>query len=333
MAGSHRANLTLLCLVPFVCGADGLLTRRVHGACSNSDGVAGYNFSHKGLWIPGYELAGTGFSKLSCSETCSKQSSCVAFSGAFKEDGGNGGCYTYKATGGNVPSGTDRAYKKCVNPVDVIAGATSMHLVEQQTMTEAQLVLMAKELEDQLDGVTKTMGEADLRIRKLKSMVAGTAQMLTDASRKASVTAQMALNNRGGLNAIARAKEHINMTFGLLETTNASASNFLRKISARAPKPGQPAGPSLSALAPNVTDIEEKINKMNDPKTLAEVDTLLKDYTNFTDKIGATVKTVLRTHFRELVDTQREALYNYTTALQNHKVDPCCTGDCGEKKK
>lgn len=333
MVGAHRAKLTFLCLVTFVCGANALLTRRAQEPCANSDGVAGYNFSHRGLWIPGYQLAGTGMSKKACSETCSKQSTCVAFSGAFKEDGGNGACYTYKATGGNVPSGTDRAYKKCANEQErEIEGAMSMHLVGQQkSMTEEQLVTMASELEAQLDGVTKTMADADLRIRKLKSMVAGTAQILTDASRKASVTAQMALNNRAGLLAIARSRRNINMTFGMLNESNASMSYLLHKVEMRAPRPGKKAGPTLGALAPNVTDIEAKLKKLNDPKTDAEITTLVGEYNNFTSKISKAVKVVLRTHFRELVDTQREAFHNYTTALQNHKVDPCCTGDCGGK--
>lgn len=336
MVGTGWVKLTL-CLLASVYDANGLLTRREQapGPCSNSDGISGYNFSHRGLWIPGYQLAGTGFSKLSCSAKCSNINSCVAFSGAFKEDGGNGACYTYAATGGNVPSATDQAYKKCLKSVATVTGGpVGMHLVAKKVVktkatTEEDLIKMAEKMEADLDKVTKTMGDADLRMRRLKSMVAGTAAMLTDAGRRASAVSGIALGNRGGLMSIARARQEINTTFGLINSSNASIARVLFKVENRAPKRGQAStGPSLAVLAPNVTALETKMNKLNDPATLKAVSGLVESYNNLTSTIGSTVKVVLRNHLRGLVDTQREALYNYTTALQDNKKDPCCCKGC-----
>jgi len=325
-----------LCLLACICGTSAsLLTRRTQTpGCSNSDGIAGYNFSHRGLWIPGYQLNGEGFSKQSCSEKCSQQEGCKAFSGAF-EVGGNGACYTYTATGKNVLAGTDRAYRKCdkslvpaTDSTETVKFLTSLHLVDRKAMTEADLVTMAEGMEKQLDNVTATMGIADLKMRRLKSMVAGAAATLVGATRLASVTALTATGNSGNLKAIARARENINRSFEFLNSTNVSVDKVLLKVKGRAPKPGMQTGPSLNDLAPNVTDLEDKMNKLNDPATLKEIDSMVASYKNFTGTIEGEVNVVLRGHLRGLVDTQREALKNYTTAFNPEKKDPCCTPGC-----
>jgi len=331
-----RAQLAnpALCLLACICGASAssLLTRRTQTpGCSNSDGVAGYNFSHRGLWIPGYQLNGEGFSKQRCSEKCSQLDGCKAFSGAF-EVGGNGACYTYAATGKNVLAGTDRAYRKCEKPLapptETVKFLTALHLVDRKVMTEADLVTMAEGMEKQLDNVTATMGIADLKMRRLKSMVAGAAATLMGATRLASVTALTAAGNSGNLKSIARAKETINRSFEFLNSTNVSVDKMLLKVKGRTPKPGVKTGPSLNELAPNVTDLEEKMNKLNDPATLKEIDSMVSSYNNFTGTIEGEVNVVLRGHLRGLVDTQREALKNYTTAFNPEKKDPCCTPGC-----
>jgi hypothetical protein len=338
-----RWSSLTLCVVAFVGDVTGLLTKKAQAPCANSDGVHGYNFSHRGLWIPGYTLVGTGFTKQTCSDKCSKTKGCVAFSGAFKEEGGNGGCYTYAATGGNVPSSTDRAYKKCfvgdAMPAAHAADATNsthprdiigVHFMAKKVMTVPDLLKQAETMEAQLDEVTKTMNIADTRMRKLKTMVALTATKLTDAGRIASRTSEIALGNRGGLLAIARAREEINMSFNILSQSEVQGEYLLKKIKGRVPGKGSKAkkGPSLAGLAPNVTALEKEINKLNDPATLAEISATENTYNNFTGGIRSTVKLVLRDHLRGLVDTQREALYNYTTALQDNKKDPCCVPGC-----
>lgn len=81
---------------------------------------------------------------------------------------------------------------------------------------------------------------------------------------------------------------------------------------------------SLSAMEPNVTSLETQLNLMNDPATQKQLDDLVTAYKTFQDGVTTQVKNVLHTNLRGLVDTQREALYNYTTALQDNKKDPCC---------
>jgi len=325
MAGSQQAS-RILHLVALVCGGNCLLTRRLQGPCSNSDGVSGYNFSHKGLWVPGYRLVGTSFTKRSCSEECTHLTGCVAFSGSFKEDGGNGACYTYTATAGSVPAASDRAYKKCLGrapeTATIATNLTAMHLVATKALTIEALAKLAEGMETQLDAIAKTMADADLRMRRLKSMVAGTSAMLTDASRISSETSKTALSNRGGLLAIARARGTINETFTGIDSSSTRIQTLLKKITDRSASSGKSS--SLSALEPNVTSLEKQLKALNDPATLKQIDDVVKAYKTFQDGVTAKVKTVLRTHLRGLVDTQREAFYNYTTAIQNHKKDPCC---------
>lgn len=329
MVGMRWASPTLL-LVALLALADGTLRGRVQQTCSNSDGLSGYSFSHKGLWIPGYNLLGTGFTKQGCAVECSKHKECVAFSGAF-ENGENGGCYTYAQTGKNVPSSGDRAYKKCkdVSP-DKIPGAMAMHATAAETLVgnEAALVAMAEGMEKQLDAVSKTISDADVRMRRLKSMVAGAANVLTGSARVASVTGETALGNRAGLQAIARSKGVITMSFEDITRSSVGIDKILKKMKARKGKPAKVAvaatGPSLAALVPNVTAIEKKMNILNDPKTAAEIADLEGNYKNFTGGIRSTVKGVVRTHLRGLVDTMREGYHNLTTAFQAEKKDPCC---------
>jgi hypothetical protein len=319
-------------LIAFVGLANALLTGRLRAPCSNSDGLAGYDFSHKGLWIPGYHLLGTGFSKQSCSVECSKLRDCVAFSGAFKEDGGNGGCYTYAATGGSVPSSSDRAYKKCPGSLPTLPelpeGVTQFAARKQApAQPEAQLLTMAEGMEKQLDAVSQTIAAAHIRMRRLKSMVSGAANVLTGASRVASQTAENALANRGGLQAIARNKQFINMTFHTIDGSSTRMQKLLKRIKERAPtggEKGKSPGQILKELQPNVTALEKTLNQLNDPATALQINGLVTNYNNFTGKITSTVKTVLSDNLRGLVDKMRGAMYNYTTALQNHKKDPCC---------
>jgi len=166
---------------------------------------------------------------------CSKHKECVAFSGAF-ENGENGGCYTYTKTGKNVPSGGDRAYKKCPNASpEKIPGAMAMHATAAETLVgnEAALVAMAEGMEKQLDAVSKTISDADVRMRRLKSMVAGAANVLTGSARVASVTGETALGNRAGLQAIARSKGVITMTFDDISRSSLGIDKILKKIKAR----------------------------------------------------------------------------------------------------
>lgn len=337
MEGLHHAR-RLFCLLAFICGADGLLTRRLQAPCSNSDGLNGYNFSHHGLWIPGYHLVGRGFSKQSCSAECSSLAACVGFSGSFSEDGGNGACYTYTATAGSVPSASDRAYKKCFSgrketalAAPLAAKATAMHLVGTKTIgqvgTIEDLAKLAEGMEKQLDGISKTMAGADLRMRRLKSMVAGTSAMLTDANRVSSETAKTAVGNRGGLLAIDRSKERINMTFGVIGSSQTRVQELFTRIAERTK--GKPVNASsLSALEPNVTAVEKGLNTLNDPAIRKKLDDVMNAYKTFQSGITKEVKAVIRTNLRGLVDTQRDAFRNYTTALQNKTKDPCCTPGC-----
>jgi len=334
MVGMRWASPTLI-LVALLALADGTLRGRVQQTCSNSDGLSGYSFSHKGLWIPGYNLIGTGFSKQGCAVECSKHEECVAFSGAF-ENGENGGCYTYTKTGKNVPSGGDRAYKKCPNASpDKIPGAMAMHATAAETLVgnEAALVAMAEGMEKQLDAVSKTISDADVRMRRLKSMVAGAANVLTGSAKVASVTGETALDNRAGLQAIARSKGVITMSFEDITRSSEGIDKVLKKIKARKAKPavskpvvvkGRFEGQSLAALVPNVTAIEKKMNILNDPKTAVDIADLEGSYKNFTGGITSTVKGVVRTHLRGLVNTMREGYHNLTTAFVKEKKDPCC---------
>jgi len=331
-----------LCLVVLAGGANALLTGSLQTPCANSDGLPGYSFSHNGLWIPGYNLLGTGFTKQTCSAECTKLKSCVAFSGAFKENGGNGGCYTYAATGGNVRSGTDRAYKKCQHASEELsADLTSMHLVARtqapvviavaQT-TAADLATMAQVMEAQLDVVSKTMVDADLRMKRLKNMVAGSANILTAQAAIATGTAKTTLGNRGGLLAIARSKENTEWTLAAIGSGSARIDGLLKGIEARktattttaAPKKGALPTKSLRFYEPNVTALEKKLNKLNDPATFKEIKELETAYTGLENNISSTVKLVLRSKLRGLVDTQRVAFRNYTDALADIKKDPCC---------
>jgi len=322
-------------LIGFVGLANALLTGRQRAPCSNSDGIAGYDFSHKGLWIPGYHLLGTGFSKKSCSVECSKLRDCVAFSGAFKEDGGNGGCYTYAATGGSVPSSSDRAYKKCPGSLPTLPelpeGVTQFAARRQApaAQPEAQLLTMAEGLEKQLDAVSQTISAGEIRMRRLKSMVSGAANVLTGASRVASKTAETALGNRGGLQAIARNKQFINRTFSMIDGSSTRMEKLLKRIKKRAPTgaakgKGTSPGEILKALQPNVTALEKTLDQLNDPATALKVNGLVTNFDTYSGKITSTVKTVLSDNLRGLVDKMRGAMYNYTTALQDHKKDPCC---------
>jgi len=316
----------------FVGLGNALLTGRLRAPCSNSDGLAGYDFSHKGLWIPGYHLLGTGFSKQSCSVECSKRRDCVAFSGAFMEDGGNGGCYTYAATGGRVPASTDRAYKKCsgsLPPLPELPKGVTQFVVNRQS----ELLTMAEGMEKQLDAVSQTINAAHVRMRRLKSMVAGAANILINTSQLASATAQTALGNRGGLEAIARNKRFINMTFTTINGSSTRMQTLLKRIKERADgaatgteegKGGKSPGALMKALQPNVTALEKKLNQLNDPATTAQINGLVTSYDKFTGRITSTVKSVLSNNHRGLVNNMRDAMYNYTTALQNHKKDPCC---------
>jgi len=326
-----------LFLVALVVGANGLLRGRLQAPCSNSDGLAGYNFSHRGLWIPGYQLLGTGFSKQACSTECSKRSDCLAFSGAFTEDGGNGACYTYATTGGNVPSSGDRAYKKCVGVVTALpVSPVSLHLTgtKRTATTTDDLIKMAQDMEKELDGVAETMVAADQRMRRLKSMVAGAANVLTSAARKASIVSETALGNQGGLAAIARHKEHINMTFDEINMTGSRIQDLLKKIKSRipaAPAAGAApttlavaSGPTLAALIPNVTRVESNITLLNDPATADKINSVATLYNSFKANITDTVKLVVRNHIRAHVDHLREAYANYTDSFKPVKKDPCC---------
>lgn len=321
-------GIRTLCLLALALEADGLLTRR-GTPCSNSDGVAGYNFSHRGLWIPGYDLAGTGFTKQSCSVECSKRKGCVAFSGAFRELGGNGACYTYTATGKNVASGKDRAYKKCVKSAESIPGAVGLAVASaEQAPTIEALALMAEGMEKQLDAVSLAMSSNDKKMRKLKSMVAGTAAMLTDASRLAAEASSTATENRGGLKTIARNKKEIGMAFEALTSSKTRMATLLAKIKKGSPSQSAGDAKTTKALAhyePNVTALEKSMNQLNDPKTMKEITSLVTGYKAFKGKIIASVKAVLQTDLRALVDTQRKAYRNYTDALTDKsKKDPCC---------
>jgi len=330
MAGARRT----LCLLALVGGANSLLTGSLKSPCANSDGLPGYSFSHNGLWIPGYHLLGTGFTKQTCSAECSKLKSCVAFSGAFKEYGGNGGCYTYTATGGNVRSGADRAYKKCQHasqepPADLVG----MHLVARTQITEADLVTMAQGMEAQLDVVSKTMADADLRMRRLKSMVAGVANIFVDQARIATVTSETALGNRGGLLSIARSKKNIEFTIPAIKSGSTGIDALLKRIGKGkkvATTTGAPkkkvalATKNLGFYDSNVTALEKKLNPLNDGTVFKEIKGLVTAYKGLEEKIGVTVKQVLRSELRGLVDTQREAFHNYTDALANIKKDGCC---------
>jgi hypothetical protein len=328
MAGLQRAS-RILHFVALAFGVDGLLTRRSQAPCSNSDGLAGYNFSHKGLWIPGYQLIGTGFTKQSCSAQCSKLTDCVAFSGSFKDDGGNGACYKYTATsGGNVPSANDRAYKKCfTGAVTPAADLTGMHLLARNTAPANPYEALAKQaegMEVKLAAIAKTMSDADQRMRRLKSLVAGTSAMITDASRVASNASGIALKNRGGLLAIGRSKESINATFTAISRSSTQVQSMLTAVKARGVPGADGKSKSLSAMEPNMTAVEKELKELNDPNTRKQLDDAGLLYEKLTGKITDEVKTVVRANLREVVETQREAYFNYTTALQDHKKDPCC---------
>jgi len=87
---------------------------------------------------------------------------------------------------------------------------------------------------------------------------------------------------------------------------------------------GRFTGQSLAALVPNVTAIETQMNILNNPKTTADIADLEGSYKNFTGGITSTVKGVVRTHLRGLVNTMREGYHNLTTAFHEEKKDPCC---------
>lgn len=353
MAGLRCAS-RILHFVALAFGVNGLLIRRSQAPCSNSDGLAGYNFSHKGLWIPGYQLIGTGFTKQSCSAECSKLADCVAFSGSFKDDGGNGACYKYTATSGSVPSANDRAYKKCVTGAVTPAAAdlTAMHLFPRantrgrararrrarwraRARARAQakalsanpyeaLAAQAEGMEVKLAAIAKTMADADVRMRKLKSLVAGTSAMITDASRIASNASAIALKNRGGLLAIGRAKDNINNTFTAISRSSTQIQSKLASVKSRGGAAKGDGAESLTALEPNMTAVEKELKEMNDPNTAKQLADVGLLYKKLTGDISDQVKTVVQANLREVVETQREAYFNYTTALQDNKKDPCC---------
>lgn len=328
MAGLQCAS-RILHFVALAVGVNGLLTRRLQAPCSNSDGLAGYNFSHKGLWIPGYQLIGTGFTKQSCSAECSKLADCVAFSGSFKDDGGNGACYKYTATSGSVPSANDRAYKKCFTGAVTPAAAdlTGMHLLARSTASAnpyEALAAQAEGMEVKLAAIAKTMADADVRMRKLKSLVAGTSAMITDASRIASNASAIALKNRGGLLAIGRAKDNINNTFTAISRSSTQIQSKLASVKSRGGAAQGGGAESLTALEPNMTAVEKELKEMNDPNTAKQLADVGLLYKKLTGDITDQVKTVVQANLREVVETQREAYFNYTTALQDNKKDPCC---------
>merc|ERR1712129_513513 len=210
---------------------------------------------------------------------------------------------------------SDRAYKKCATPVRgrgaaaVPRSVTAMHAVARQTPTIEDLAKLAEGMQKSLAEVSKTMADADTRMRRLKSLEAGTSAILTDASRIASDTAHTALQNRKGLLAIARAKKHINSTFSAISNSSTQIQNMLKDIAGRSS--GGNGSVSLSSLEPNVTSVEKQLNELNDPATQKKLDDLVSVYKTFQDGVSSQVKNVLRTNLRGLVDTQREALYNY----------------------
>lgn len=335
--------------------ADALLRGRPQAHCLDSDGLVGYSFSHRGLWIPGYQLLGTAFTARQCSEACLERKDCVGFSGSFKEDGGNGACYVYAATGKNVPSSSDRAYRKCPGASATASPASppmaaAVHLLANEQVsagtaskvaTEEELMTMAQGMEKQLDQISNAMIVADAKMRRLNSLVAGVANVLTYSSKVASATSEAALGNQVGLKAISNTRQIINMTFASVNTTGKQVDSILKRIEARAVKTAAaaaaaaagiaaaPAGaagtPRLADLAPNVTRIEDQMNKLNDPKTFKAVTDLVTNYTGLKNHITATVKGVVQTHIRGLVDTMRLALHNYTSAVGGEvKKGPCC---------
>jgi hypothetical protein len=358
-------TLPMLCLAALVNVACSLLLRGTSETpCPNSDGLAHYSFSHKGLWIPGYHLLGTGLTTKACSEACLKRHDCVAFSGSFREEGGNGACYIYSSTGKNVASAGDRAYRKCSTTAETVATkktpATSakdqsaawklpaaVHFTAQAAKhlsgdTPEELMKMAEGMQKQLDDVATTVAVADGKMRRMKSLVAGIANILTGASEVASVTSEASLRNSMNLKAIASKRNLMNMTFEVIEEKGERVDQVLTRTKDRAASTPAPAGTPapfglvpavapgvlLASLSPNVTNIETMMNKLNDPKTSDTINYLVAGFDGFQQKVSVAAQDVIKKNMRGLVDTMRGALHNYTQVVGGKDIKAPCCPDC-----
>lgn len=325
-------------LFALLSSASSLVTRREaqkpvlvsRPACPNSDGLAGYNFSHKGNWFNG-TLVGNGHSKATCAATCSNAPDCYGFSGEFSDYGKSGTCFLYTGLGSPTKSASERAFSKCTELVGLVP------------MTYPELIAMAEGMQGQLDKVKGVMSSAEGRMRTLKDMVTGSAVLLTDLSRKTSEIAGQALENRGGLLAIARSRKAINASFEAINSTQPRVEVALKKLEKRqgaskganstagGAKGGNTtkgAGGSsadvLRKYAANVTKLEKTMTELTDPKVINAVDGLVASYNAFKGNVSAVVKRIVRKNLRGYVDVHRDALWNLTDAYNPEKKDPCC---------
>lgn len=287
--------------------------------CPNSDGLAGYNFSHKGNWFNG-TLVGNGHSKATCAATCSNAPDCYGFSGEFSDYGKSGTCFLYTGLGSPTKSASERAFAKCTELVGLVP------------MTYPELIAMAEGMEGQLDKVKGVMSSAERRMSTLKDMVTGSAVLLTDLSRVTSEIAGEALENRGGLLAIARSRKAINASFEAINSTQPRVEAALKKLEKRqgASKGNTTKGAGgssadvLRKFAANVTALEKTMTELTDPKVINAVDGLVASYNAFKGNVSAVVKRIVRKNLRGYVDVHRDALWNLTDAYNPEKKDPCC---------
>jgi hypothetical protein len=331
----------LVIALPLVGGLKRDFLRQRRLGCADSDGIKGFNFSHAGLWIPGYSLEGKGFTKKTCAQACSKRDSCVAFSGAFTEYGWNGACYLYSATGADTPSANDRAYRRCApemepSPVPTVKKGYNYGLkllrAEADPQNAEDLVQMASTMQGELDAVSTQMVSANERMRRLKAMIAGESAMLVNSSRLAYQASMLTTSNRDGLRSIERARTYIDSGYAYLNTSEEKMVHVLERLeevraehnktaTANSAAPVKP----LSYYEPNVTKLEDVMDNLTKPETLKGIDELVTAYDTLESNISTVVQRVIHKNLRGLVNTQREALRNYTDVVAGTEgKDPCC---------
>jgi len=326
-----------LSALQFVAGLKRDFLQRSTPGCSNSDGVTGFNFSHAGLWIPGYSRQGNGFTKTACAEACSKRDNCIAFSGAFTEYGWNGACYLYSSIGADTPSANDRAYRRCAVVPSRAPGISGfnygLHLLraEATPSTAADLVAMASTMQGELDNVSQLMVSANQRMRRLKSTIAGESAILVNSSRLAFMASKLTTNNRDSLRSISRSRSAIERSYKYLNASEEKLDRVLqrveksRNLQKESTKASNETVKPLSYYEPNVTFMETVLANLTKPESLKAIDGLVSSYDTLQSNVSDVVKRVLQKNLRGLVDVQREALRNYTYALSgNDKKDPCC---------
>jgi len=201
------------------------------------------------------------------------------------------------------------------------ATANTDHQNQAPAEVEA-LLTQANTMEGELNTVKEEMASVRNRVRRLKSLTAGVAAMMTDASRVATVTSQTALTNRVYLNSIERNQKQMDKGMNLTGTAEKKIQKLLSKLEAR-DKSGA-IKKSASAYEPNITALETIFKEMTSDKVKTSIDGLKGKFSVYEGNVTVMAKKAIQGNIRELVDVQREALSNYSLALAPPARDPCC---------